>query len=100
MVDPRSVTHSGHPWDSARYDARDGALNECAEYQRLQLAYAAAIILWEEDRHPGVQPINRGRRTTEEAEELRNQALLKRNIAANELFIHLKTCPICKNLRK
>jgi hypothetical protein len=40
-----------------------------------------------------VQAINRGKLTTKEAEKLRDQALINRNIAVNELYIHLKTCP-------
>jgi hypothetical protein len=76
------------------------AHNECVEYRRLQRAYDDAIILWEQERHSNVQAINRGNVTTEEAEKLRNQALIKRNIAANELYIHLKTCPNCRYPKK
>lgn len=73
--------------------------NECAEYQRLQRSYEDAIIVWEQERHSNVRLINRGKVTTEEAEKLRNQALISRNIAANELYIHLKTCPTCRYLK-
>jgi len=76
------------------------AHNECVEYRRLQRAYDDAIILWEQERHSNVQAINRGNVTAEEAEKLRNQALIKRNIAANELYIHLKTCPNCRYPKK
>jgi hypothetical protein len=76
------------------------AHNECVEYQRLQRAYDDAIIVWEQDRHPNVRPINKGKLTTEEAAKLRDKALFKRNIAANELYIHLKTCPTCRYLKK
>jgi hypothetical protein len=76
------------------------AHNECAEYQRLQCAYDDAIIVWEQERHSNVQLINRGKVTAEEAAKLRNQALINRNVAANELYIHLKTCPTCRYLKK
>jgi hypothetical protein len=76
------------------------AHNECGEYQRLQRAYDDAIILWEQERHSNVQAINRGKPTTEEAAKLRDQALINRNIAANELYIHMKTCPNCRYLKK
>jgi hypothetical protein len=76
------------------------AHNECVEYERLQRAYDDAIIVWEQERHSNVQLINRGKVTTEEAAKLRNQALSKRNIAANELYIHLKTCPTCRSFKK
>jgi len=77
-----------------------GAHNECVEYQRLQHAYDDAIIVWEQDRHPNVRPIDRQKLTNEQAPKLRAQALSKRNIAANELYIHLKTCPNCRSLKK
>ena len=76
------------------------AHNECAEYQRLQRAYDDAIIVWEQDRHPNVRPINREKLTNEQAAKLRDQALSKRNIAANDLYIHLKTCPNCNHSKK
>jgi hypothetical protein len=76
------------------------AHNECAEYQRLQRAYDDAIIVWEQDRHPNVRPINREKLTNEQAAKLRDQALSKRNIAANDLYIHLKTCPTCRSFKK
>jgi hypothetical protein len=76
------------------------AHNECVEYQRLQRAYDDAIIVWEQDRHPNVRPINRERLTNEQAAKLRDQALSKRNIAANDLYIHLKTCPTCRSFKK
>jgi hypothetical protein len=74
--------------------------NECVEYQRLQHAYDDAIIVWEQDRHPNVRPIDREKLTNAEAAELRYQALVKRNIAANALYTHLKTCPTCKPSKK
>jgi hypothetical protein len=76
------------------------AHNECVEYQRLQHAYDNAIIVWEQDRHPNVRPINRQILTNEEAAKLRDQALLKRNVAANDLYTHLKTCPTCNHSKK
>ena len=76
------------------------AHNECVEYQRLQHAYDDAIIVWEQDRHPNVRPINREKLTNEQAAKLRDQALSKRNIAANDLYIHLKTCPTCRSFKK
>ena len=76
------------------------AHNECVEYQRLQRSYDDAIIVWEQDRHPNVRPINREQLTNEEAAKLRDQALFKRNIAANELYIHLKTCTTCRYFKK
>lgn len=42
------------------------AQNECAEYQRLQRAYDDAIIVWEQDRHPNVRPINSEKLTNEQ----------------------------------
>ena len=76
------------------------AHNECVEYQRLQRAYDDAIIVWEQDRLPHVRPIDRQKLSKEEAAELREQALSKRNIAANELYKHLTTCPTCKHFKK
>jgi hypothetical protein len=76
------------------------AHNECVEYQRLQHAYDDAIIVWEQDRHPDVRPINREKLTNEQAAKLRAQALIKRNVAANDLYTHLKTCPTCRSLKK
>jgi hypothetical protein len=76
------------------------AHNECVKYQRLQHAYDDAISAWEQDRHPNVQPINRDKLTNEEAARLRAQALSKRNLAANELYTHLKTCPTCSHFKK
>jgi hypothetical protein len=75
-------------------------MSECVEYQRLQHAYEDAIVVWEQDRHPNVRPINREKLTSEEFEKLRDQALLKRNTAANDLYIHLKTCPTCNHFKK
>jgi hypothetical protein len=74
--------------------------NECVEYQRLQHAYDDAIIVWEQDRYSNVRPIDRQKLSTEEAARLRDQALRKRNIAANDLYTHLKTCPTCKHSKK
>ena len=76
------------------------AQNECVEYQRLQRAYDDAIIVWEQDRLPHVRPIDRQKLSKGEAAELRDQALSKRNIAANELYKHLTTCPTCKHFKK
>jgi hypothetical protein len=76
------------------------AHNECVEYQRLQRSYEDAIIVWKQDRHSNVRLINRGKLTTEGAAKLRDDALFNRNIAANELYIHLKTCPTCRYLKK
>jgi hypothetical protein len=76
------------------------AHNECVEYRRLQDAYDDAIVVWEQDRHPHVRPIDRQKLSKEEAAELRDQALRKRNIAANDLYTHLKTCPTCKHSKK
>jgi hypothetical protein len=74
--------------------------NECVEYLRLQQVYDDAIVVWEQDRHSNVRPIDRQKLSQEEAARLRYQALLKRNIAANDLYIHLKTCPTCKHSKK
>jgi hypothetical protein len=74
--------------------------NECMEYQRFQRTYDDAIIVWERERYSNVQLINTGKATTEEAAKLRSQALSKRNIAANELYIHMKTCPTCRSFKK
>jgi hypothetical protein len=76
------------------------AHNECVEYQRLQRAYDDAIVVWEQDRHPNVQPIDRQKLTNEDAAKLRAEALVKRNIAANELYTHLRTCPACSHFKK
>jgi hypothetical protein len=76
------------------------AHNECVEYQRLQRTYDDAIIVWEQERNPNVRPINRDKLTNEQAARLRHQALSKRNIAANELYIHQKTCPTCRSIKK
>jgi hypothetical protein len=75
-------------------------MSECVEYQRLQHAYDDAIVVWEQDRHPNVRPIDREKLTSEEFEKVRSQSLLKRNTAANDLYTHLKTCPTCKPPRK
>jgi hypothetical protein len=75
-------------------------MSECVEYQRLHQAHEDAIIVWEQERHPNVRPINREKLTNEDAAKLRNQALSKMNIAANELYIHLKTCPTCRHFGK
>ena len=76
------------------------AHNECVEYQRFTTPYDDAIAVWEQERHSNVQVINRGKPTTEEAAKLRDQALINRNIAANELYIHQKTCPNCRYPKK
>jgi NMD protein affecting ribosome stability and mRNA decay len=70
-------------------------MSECVEYQRLQRAYDDAIVVWEQDRHP----IDRQKLTYEAAAKLRAQALVKRNIAANELYTHLRTCPTCSRFK-
>jgi hypothetical protein len=91
----------GPSWAARQYDEVMSAHNECVEYQRLQHAYDDAIIVWEQDRHPNVRPIDRQQKLSkEEAADLREQALLKRNVAANDLYIHLKTCPTCKHFKK
>jgi hypothetical protein len=76
------------------------ARNECVEYQRLQHAYDDAIIVWEQDRHLNIRPIDRQKLSNEEAAELRKQALLKRNVAANDLYTHLRTCSTCSHFKK
>jgi hypothetical protein len=74
--------------------------DECVEYQRLQHAYDDAIVVWEQDRLPSIRPIDRQKLSKEEAATLRDVALFKRNIAANELYTHMKTCPTCKHFKK
>src|ERR1700722_4617361 len=76
------------------------AHNECLEYQRLQHAYDDAILVGEQDRLPSIRPMNAQKLSKEEAAELRDQALLKRNVAANDLYTHLKNCPTCKHFKK
>jgi hypothetical protein len=76
------------------------ARTECAEYQRIHQAYEDAVIEWEEDRLPSIQPINRQKLSKEEAAELRDRALLKRNVAANNRNVHMRTCPTCSHSKK
>jgi hypothetical protein len=76
------------------------ARNECLEYQRLNRSYEDSIIVWEQDRNSNVRPINRARLTTEQAAKLRDQALFRRNAAANALYVHLRTCPVCNPAKK
>jgi hypothetical protein len=77
-----------------------GAHNQCAEHERLRGVCEDALTVWEQVRHANVRSIDRGKLTTEHAAKLRDQALFSRNIAANELYVHSRTCPTCILARK
>jgi hypothetical protein len=79
-------------WITATVKTLMAAAMTCAEDARLKQVYEAALCAWLNSR----RKLFDGVRSKETAPEFRRQLLDSRLKAANELYDHSRTCPLCK----
>jgi hypothetical protein len=68
---------------------------DCAEYQQLEHAYAAAVLRWSQYASPQTM-VSPGKDQLQRATALRQDALVERNTAADTLRLHRQKCLVCK----
>ena len=74
-------------------------LAQCAEGEQLKKQYDSTLQEWRKQSQPQVRPSFEGEASVRRAFELREEALTKRNAAANRMYLHRATCAICRRRR-
>lgn len=74
-------------------------LVQCAEGEQLKQQYDSTLQEWRKQSQPQVRPSGEGEASVRRAFELRDEALTKRNAAANRMYLHRATCAICRRRR-
>jgi hypothetical protein len=72
---------------------------QCAEGDQLKQLYDSALHEWRKQSQPPVRPFKEGEASARRAFQLREEALTKRNAAANRMYLHRATCAICRRRR-
>jgi hypothetical protein len=72
---------------------------QCAEGEQLKQQYDSALQEWRKQSQPPVRPFNEGEVSARRAFQLKEEALTKRNAAANRMYLHRATCAICRRRR-
>jgi hypothetical protein len=76
----------------------DGAF-PCADGEDLKQQYDSALQQWKKLCIPPVDPLEEGEIAALVASQLKEEALTKRNAAANRMYVHRATCSICRRRR-
>src|SRR5258708_39376245 len=71
----------------------------CAEGEQLKQQYDSALEEWRKQSQPPVLPFKEAQASARRAFQLREEALTKRNAAANRMYLHRATCAICSRRR-
>ena len=71
----------------------------CAEGEQLKQQYDSALQEWRKQSQPQVNPLLEGESSAVRAVQLREEALVKRNAAANRMYLHRATCARCRRRR-
>jgi hypothetical protein len=74
-------------------------LAQCAEGEQLKQQYDSTLEEWRKQSQPQVLPFFAGEAPARRAFELREDALSKRNAAANRMYLHRASCAICRRRR-
>lgn len=78
-------------------EARDVA--RCPQGEQLKQLYDSALQEWRKQSQPQVHPFVDGDGSAQRALQLREEALTKRNAAANRMYLHRASCAICRRRR-
>jgi hypothetical protein len=70
---------------------------QCAEGEQLKPQYDSTLQKWR--KQPPVRPFEEGDASARRALQLREGALVKRNAAANRMYLHRATCALCRRRR-
>jgi hypothetical protein len=71
----------------------------CAEGEQLKQKYNSALQERRKQSQPQVSPLLEAQASARRALQLREEALIQRNAAANRMYIHRATCAICRRRR-
>lgn len=71
---------------------------QCAEGEQLKQQYDSTLQEWRRQSQPQVQPFLEGEASAR-AFLLKEEALTKRNAAANRMYLHRASCAICRRRR-
>jgi hypothetical protein len=72
---------------------------QCAEGEQLKQLYDSTLQEWRKQSQPQVHPFLEGDASAARASQLREEALAKRNAAANRMYLHRASCAICRRRR-
>jgi hypothetical protein len=72
---------------------------QCAEGEQLKRQYDSTLQEWRKLLPPQVRPSTEGEASVQRAFHLKEEALTKRNAAANRMYLHRATCAICRRRR-
>lgn len=76
-----------------------GDIVPCAEGELLKQQYDSTLGEWRKQSQPPARLVKEGEALARQALQLREQALIKRNAAANRMYLHRATCAICRRRR-
>ena len=71
----------------------------CAEGDPLKQLYDSALQEWKMRSQPQVGPFLAGEAAAQRAFQLREEALIERNAAANRMYLHRAVCATCRRRR-
>src|SRR5271154_4336740 len=71
----------------------------CPEGEHLKQQHDSTLQEWREQSQPQVHPFLEGGASAQRAFQLREEALAKRNAAANRMYLHRASCAICRRRR-
>ena len=72
---------------------------QCAEGEKLKQQYDSTLQEWRKRSQPQPSPLLEAEASARRAVQLREEALIKRNAAANRMYLHRATCAICRRRR-
>jgi hypothetical protein len=72
---------------------------QCAEGEQLKQQYDSTLQEWRKQSQPPVRSFEEGDASARRALQLREEALVKRNAAANRMYLHRATCALCRRRR-
>ena len=79
--------------------AERGEIVQCAEGEKLKQLYDSTLQEWRKQSHPQVHPFLDGDPLAARGFKLREEALAKRNAAANRMYLHRGSCAVCRRRR-
>lgn len=71
----------------------------CAQGDQLKQLYDSALQAWKMSSQPQVGPFVEGEAAARRAFQVREEALIERNAAANRMYLHRAVCAICRRRR-
>ena len=79
--------------------ARPSEAAECTEGDILKQQYDSSLAEWRKQSQPPVHAFKQADAPAPRALQLREEALSKRNAAANRMYLHRAICSICRRRR-